>query len=379
MCFTPFLKNVSRNINICLFANSSIYFNISMNNEFKMILEKIEASLNAALPDSCGEADQWRKYSFGSLPAGAKPVYIDKLIEPNKRLVSLGGKRWRPLLLMLCYKMCAEKSASPALTEDQAYAITPLVEFVHTASLIHDDIEDSADLRRGQPAAHISYGLDTALNAASWLYFEAPVCINQLDASKELKLQLYETYTQELRRLHLGQAMDIFWHRNPDFFPEEEEYLAMVKNKTGRLASLAAKLGCIAGGLSLEEAEKKGSIAADIGIGFQIIDDVINLTSGNPGKERGDDIVEGKKSLPVLIHAKLCPQDKEKLSAYMKTAAAEGIHSPAVENCIALLNRSGCIQKAAEEGRSLIEASCSKFQSQQIQELFTSMIPENFR
>ena len=140
------------------------------------------------------------------------------------------------------------------------------------------------------------------MNAASWLYFEAPVCINKLQVSDTLKLELYKTYTNELRRLHLGQAMDIFWHRNPEVFPAENEYLAMVKCKTGTLASLAAKMGCIAGGLSKAEAERFGGIAADIGIGFQIIDDVINLTTGNPGKKRGDDIVEGKKSLPVLIH-----------------------------------------------------------------------------
>ena len=353
-----------------------------MNNEFKIILDNIETSLNAALPQYSSKANGWKEASFGNLPSGAKAEYIDRLIEPNKRLVSLGGKRWRPLLLMLCYKMSAAKNADkacPALTEDEAYSITPLVEFVHTASLIHDDIEDSADLRRGKPAAHITYGLDTALNAASWLYFEAPVCINKLNVAESLKLKLYETYTQELRRLHLGQAMDIYWHRTPGLFPSEEEYLAMVKNKTGTLASLAAKLGCLAGGLSQEEAEEFGSIAADIGIGFQIIDDVINLTSGNPGKERGDDIVEGKKSLPVLIHAELCPGDKVQIADYMKAAAAEGIHSPAVEDCIALLNTSGCIQKAAERGRTLIQESCSKFHSQQIQELFTSMIPENFR
>ena len=353
-----------------------------MNNEFKQILENIETSLNAALPASSISDTAWTKDSFGVLPAGAKSEYIDKLIEPNKRLVSLGGKRWRPLLLMLCYKMSAEKysnSGGTALSEQQAYSITPLVEFVHTASLIHDDIEDSADLRRGKPAAHMEYGLDTALNAGAWLYFEAPVCINRLDAPESLKLRLYETYTNELRRLHLGQAMDIYWHRTPDFFPPEEEYLAMVKNKTGTLASLAAKLGCIAGGLSIEEAENFGGIAADIGIGFQIIDDVINLTTGNPGKERGDDIVEGKKSLPVLIHAGLCPEDKPQIAEFMKAAAAGGIHSPAVEDCIALLQKSGCIQKAAERGRTLIQESCAKFHSQQIQELFTSMIPENFR
>ena len=348
-----------------------------MNKEFEAILKNIETSLDKALPKN--SFAEWNNASFGTLPEGAANEYIDKLIEPNKRLVDLGGKRWRPLLMMLCYKMADKNAGALALTEEQTYSLTPLVEFVHTASLIHDDIEDSADLRRGKPAAHITYGLDTALNAGSWLYFEAPVCINLLDTTDALKLELYKTYTKELRRLHLGQAMDIYWHRNPEVFPGQKEYLAMVKNKTGTLASLAAKLGCIAGGLSVEEAEKFGGIAADIGIGFQIIDDVINLTTGNPGKKRGDDVVEGKKSLPVLIHSELCPGDKEKIAEFMKKASAEGIDSPAVEECIALLETSGCIQKAAELGKKLIEESCAKFNSEQIRNLFISMIPENFR
>ena len=362
-----------------------------MNNDFKVILESIEKALNTALPQSSTDdqatgpagSTSWTHASFGALPHGAAAEYIDKLIEPNRALVSLGGKRWRPLLMLLCYrmavKMAADKGAFPALSEEQTYSITPLVEFVHTASLIHDDIEDNADLRRGKPAAHITYGLDTALNAGSWLYFEAPVCINRLEASDSLKLELYKTYTNELRRLHLGQAMDIFWHRNPDVFPAEEEYLAMVKCKTGTLASLAAKLGCIAGGMTTSDVEIFGGIAADIGIGFQIIDDVINLTTGNPGKKRGDDIVEGKKSLPVLIHVAERPDEKLKVTKFMKTAAAGGIDSPAVEECIALLQSSGCIEKAAERGRKLIEESCSRFNVPQITELFTSMIPENFR
>lgn len=357
-----------------------------MNNEFKQILENIETSLAAALPQNARE-DGWTPASFGSLPEGAASEYIDKLIEPNHALISLGGKRWRPLLMMLCYKMAKESAAgkamdkaiSPALSEEETYSITPLVEFVHTASLIHDDIEDNADLRRGKPAAHITYGLDTALNAASWLYFEAPVCINRLSAEDSLKLELYKVYTNELRRLHLGQAMDIFWHRNPEVFPDQKEYLAMVKCKTGTLASLAAKLGCLAGGLDPATVEAFGGIAADIGIGFQIIDDVINLTTGNPGKKRGDDIVEGKKSLPVLIHAEENPQDKPKIAGFMKTAAIDGIDSPAVENCISLLESSDCIKKAAERGRTLIEQGCARFNSKLITELFTSMIPENFR
>ena len=345
--------------------------------EFSNILNNIEAALSKALPSHSNS--QWTYNSFGNLPEAVKPEHLQNLISPNKNLIDLGGKRWRPLLLVLCYEMAKEKHGDTALSEEEVYSITPLVEFVHTASLIHDDIEDSADLRRGKPAAHITYGLDTALNAAAWLYFEAPVCINQLNVSDQMKLTLYKVYTNELRRLHLGQAMDIYWHRNPSIFPKDDEYLAMVKNKTGTLAAMAAKIGCVAGGMSVEEADEYRNIAANIGIGFQIIDDVINLTTGNVGKKRGDDIVEGKKSLPVLIHAGKLQADKVKIADFMATAAKDGIDSPAVEDCIKLLESSGCIEEAAKKGRDLIQENCATLNSKKIEDLFISMIPEAFR
>ena len=271
-------------------------YNYNMNKttfDFSKLLSKIETALSSALPESTNE--NWIHESFGDLDNNITSSHIQNLIEPNQKLMELGGKRWRPLLLVLCYQMAKKVDETNALSEEQVYSLTPLVEFVHTASLIHDDIEDNSDLRRGKPAAYITYGMDTALNAGSWLYFEAPVCINSLEISVEKKLQLYQVYTNELRKLHLGQAMDIFWHRNPEIFPSDDEYLAMVKSKTGTLASLAAIIGCTAGGFDIDEAQKFGEIAANIGIGFQIIDDVINLTTGNVGKKRGDDIVERKK------------------------------------------------------------------------------------
>lgn len=354
-----------------------------MDKEFIQRLEKVERSLNKAV--NMNFDNKWQQASFGNLSAAVTPGFIQNLIEPNKTLIDLGGKRWRPLLMLLCYEMFKERNAENTaagvkiLSEQQVYDLTPLVEFVHTASLIHDDIEDSADLRRGKPAAHITYGLDTALNAASWFYFEAPVCINNVVEDRDMQLCLYEVYTQELRRLHLGQAMDIFWHRNPSVFPEQEEYFSMVKCKTGTLSCLAAKVGALCGGASLEEAEKIGEIAANIGIGFQIIDDVQNLTKGNPGKKRGDDIVEGKKSLPVLIHVQKNPDDKTVLADFMTKAAKEGIDSPAVEDCIKVLESSKCINSAAEIGVKFIQENCEKLQSPLIQKLFTSMIPEDFR
>ena len=184
--------------------------------------------------------------------------------------------------------------------------------------------------------------------------------------------------------MHLGQAMDIYWHRNPDVFPSEEEYSAMVRCKTGTLASLAAKLGILAGGASLDKVQRAGEIASKIGEGFQILDDVLNLTTGNPGKKRGDDIVEGKKSLPVILHIKSKPEDSSKISQYMKLAFKEGINSSAVEDCISLLENSGAIQTAKKSAFKLIRenslalselfGNCKKSCGEEIRLLFDDMI-----
>lgn len=349
-----------------------------MNKEFSERLSRIESALDKAL--SMNITDDWKTATFGKLPDAAKNSYIENLVRPDKNLIDLGGKRWRPLLLVLCYELAKTQTSNPLVSDEEVYDLVSLVEFVHTASLIHDDIEDSADFRRGKPAAHISFGIDAAVNSGAWLFLQAPVCLNRMNLSDKTKLNLSELCLTEARKLHLGQAMDITWHQQKDFFPEEDEYKAMVRCKTGTLAALAAQIGFYAGGTTLEKALEYGEISANIGMGFQIIDDVINLTTGNVGKKRGDDIVEGKKSLPVLIHIKQKPEDKSRISQLMTQAAKEGIDSPAVEECIALLNTSDCIKLAAEEGKRLIRENCKLLSdSALISELFDSMIPENFR
>lgn len=345
-----------------------------MTQKFTEILLKIENELKEALPENSNEL--WKQNSFGNLSESINKKHLNNLIQPNLDLICLGGKRWRPLLLVLCYEMAKKNTNKNIILDEEIFSLTPLVEFVHTASLIHDDIEDNSDLRRGKPAIHILYGLDSALNSASWLYFEAPVCINNCNIDDKSKLLIYQIYTNELRKLHLGQAMDIFWHRNCDIFPTQDEYFAMVQNKTGTLASLAAKIGCVLGGMNKNDAEQIGQITSKIGIGFQILDDVINLTTGNVGKKRGDDIIEGKKSLPIILHTNEFPKDKEEISRLMKIAAQEGINSSAIEECIKLLNKSDCINKSLKMGVDFIEQNCILLKSQEINDLFSSMIPK---
>jgi octaprenyl-diphosphate synthase len=301
-----------------------------MNDSYSVILQKIEVELEKALPD----------------------IGVDGLVEPCCDLLARGGKRWRPLLLVLA----GDQSES-------AYKLTPLVEFAHTASLIHDDIEDSSDMRRGASAAHIVWGVDTALNAASWLYFQAAVCIRNAGLSVVLENRLYALYLEELRNLHLGQAMDISWHKNNTALPSTDEYMTMIRLKTGTLASLAVKIGLYTGGAEESLAMSAGKIAANIGAAFQILDDVTNLTTGNPGKKRGDDIVEGKKSYPVLLHIEKNKRDFPLIAAYFQQAKHEGVDSSAIESCILLLTKSDAIAQAIAFAHTLIHNACDDFRN----------------
>lgn len=331
---------------------------------FSSYLNKINAVLDKALPAS---ADQtFVEESFGSL---YKPCAgIQKLMEPNRDLMLSGGKRWRPLFLVLTaeaflYKQRLEGEQGQKVLEE-AYKLTPLVEFVHTASLIHDDIEDHSEERRGKPAAYLTYGLDTALNSASWLYFQAPVCIQQLNLEPQIQHSLYSAYLSELRKLHLGQAMDIHWHSQNTYIPDREEYLVMVKSKTGTLSSLAARCGALVAGADQIQAQQMSSAASKIGAAFQIIDDVINLTTGNVGKRRGDDIVEGKKSLPVILFFEEADEvDKKKLMALFEEAHNTSTENPAVEKSIILLEKYNSIEKARTLGLQLLEESLSEIES----------------
>jgi octaprenyl-diphosphate synthase len=157
--------------------------------------------------------------------------------------------------------------------------------------------------------------------------------------------------------------MDINWHQDISYIPAIEEYFLMCGMKTGSLARLAAELGSFAAGASPETARQLGDAAEKLGIGFQILDDVKNLTTGNPGKKRGDDIIEGKKSLPVLLFLHKSPENQTKLFYCFHVAKNEGINVPEVEDLIETLISTGILAEAEEKGRSLINEAREVFGS----------------
>jgi octaprenyl-diphosphate synthase len=347
-----------------------------MSLDYTSRLQKIEAVLLAALPHPPDSA-WFRRNFFGRecefpLPA-AKAHFAEKLLEPGVDLLSRGGKRWRPLLMQLvCEGLGGGEAALP---------LAPLVEFCHNASLIHDDIEDNSEERRGKPAVHLLYGTDTAINSGCFMYFLPLSCIDGWDAPAQAKLELYSLWAREMRSLHLGQSLDIAWHRTWDSLPSIDDYYTMCALKTGVLARFAVKTGRLVykarfadspGGDNEDgSAFSLAKAAEKLGVGFQILDDVKNLLEGAPGKRRGDDVVEGKKSLPVLLylHASDTAETDRRHSLVMRCFAAAGNaaapdQAAAVEELIAALASAGAIDRAAEQGRSLLaeaEAAFSTF------------------
>lgn len=170
--------------------------------------------------------------------------------------------------------------------------IKEVVEMLHTASLLIDDIEDNSSLRRGVPVAHKIYGTPLTINCANYVYFLALQKVQQLGSAKAV-----EIYTEEMLNLHKGQGMEIFW-RDTMTCPTVPDYLEMIKNKTGGLFRLAIKL--------MQEAAQSQDnyipIVNILGIHFQVRDDYLNLQSDTFKENKGfaEDLTEGKFSFPII-------------------------------------------------------------------------------
>jgi len=320
-------------------------------------LKKIEDELKHWLPSKveANAKSNWAEEVFPGIGKDVSVSSMNALTEPLKDMLSRGGKRWRPLLMtLICETLGGGDSAIP---------LTPLVEFSHNASLIHDDIEDDSDQRRGKAAIHKMYGVDTAINSGSFFYFLSLCCIEAYKGYN--KDRIYKLWAEYMRRLHLGQAMDISWHRDIKIIPDIDEYFMMCGLKTGSLSRFAAELGAYTAGASAETVRYAGETAEKLGIGFQIFDDVKNLTTGVLGKKRGDDIVEGKKSYPVLLYLHKYPEKRERIFYCFFEARTNGFLVPEIEEMINLFTNAGVLEEAEEKAQVLIKEARDNFSSPQ--------------
>lgn len=261
----------------------------------------IDGAIEELLPRNIDETylSEW----FGPASHRYDPEAIQHaLSDPIWDLLDRGGKRWRAVV---CLLLIDGFGTDPH--EYLAYACIP--EILHNGTIIVDDVEDEAEIRRGEPALHHEFGQDIALNAGNAMYFLPLKVIgkNPANLDAETQLSIYDMLMDELNRTHLGQGMDIYWHRNRDAVVTEAEYLEMCACKTGCLGRIVAQLAAILTDQPPEVERTVAMYAEEMSIAFQIGDDILDIEStleGNTefGKAFGNDIREGKRTL-MVIHA----------------------------------------------------------------------------
>lgn len=217
----------------------------------------------------------------------------EELYKASRYLVDAGGKRLRPAVLILTAEAVGSdlRSVLPAAVA---------VELVHNFTLIHDDIMDKDDVRRGMPAVHVKWGEAGAILAGDTLYSKAFEILSKVDNEPVRILKCMDVLSKTCTEICEGQWLDMDFETRDRV--TELEYIEMVEKKTSVLYAAAAKIGALLGGASDEVAEALSEYGRLIGIGFQMYDDVLDMISPEEvlGKVRGSDLMEGKHTLIVI-------------------------------------------------------------------------------
>ena len=254
----------------------------------------------APLSDGVRQVDIMR--SLAPLAPRMKSVEreIERLITTPVKLVAdiaghvlgAGGKRLRPALTLLAAQICGDDSENPA---PRAVTCACLVELTHTTTLLHDDVVDGATTRRGRPAANLVWGNETSVLVGDYLFAQVFVTASRRGIA-ELMHPLAHATAQMCAGELLETQMRGFWEMS------DAQYLEIVALKTGSLTECATRMGALAVEANEEKVEALGNFGRFIGVAFQIVDDVFDVTASADelGKPVGNDLREGAITLPML-------------------------------------------------------------------------------
>jgi geranylgeranyl diphosphate synthase type I len=289
----------------------------------------------------------------------------ERLYEASRYLLLAGGKRLRPTVSLLVSEALLDVDPTaesytefPTLSGDRidVLAAAMSIEIIQSFTLIHDDIMDDDALRRGVPAVHEEYDVDTAILAGDTLYSKAFEILTQTGARPENGLRATHKLATTCTHICEGQALDVGFEGRTEVPPEE--YLEMVESKTAVLFGAAAAIPPILLDADDEVVEALHQYAIEAGSAFQIQDDVLDLTvpSERLGKQRGSDLAEEKETL-ITLHARQQGVDVDSL---VDADSPEELTEREVEAAVATLEESGSIDYARTTARDLVAKSKSR-------------------
>jgi octaprenyl-diphosphate synthase len=265
---------------------------------------------------------------------------VEAITEIGEYLRGGGGKRIRPALLLLSSKLFDYQGRG-------AIKLGAVVEIIHTATLVHDDIIDEAETRRGRPAANTQWGNSRCVLAGDWLYMQAfKVAVQErnfriLDTLIELTQQMVEGELLQMEKL--GKLISL------------DEYFDLIFRKTACLFSVCMRMGGILGGATPEQEESLAQYGRDLGMAFQIVDDVLDLTASESvlGKPVASDLREGKVTMAIIHALERCtPREKKLIETVLRERAFDGVtHTEILE----VLNRYGSLEAASARAMQYAE------------------------
>jgi len=259
-------------------------------------------------------------------------------------IINSGGKRLRPLLVLLAARACGYGG-------DQHVTAAAIIEFIHTATLLHDDVVDASDLRRGQNTANSVFGNEASVLVGDFLYsrsFQLMVEIGQM--------RIMDVLADATNTIAEGEVLQLMNCRNPD--TTEEQYLEVIYRKTAKLFEAGVLIGSILANQSRAIDDAFIEYGRELGTAFQLVDDALDYDSSNDqlGKNVGDDLAEGKPTLPLIHALKRCsPQQQLTIRDAIENGGRDDIDA-----IIDAVHSSGAIaytmQRAGDAADRAIEA-----------------------
>src|SRR6266581_4014795 len=267
---------------------------------------------------------------------------VEAITEIGEYLRGGGGKRIRPALLLLSSKLFNYQGRG-------AIRLGAVVEIIHTATLVHDDIIDEARIRRGRPAANTQWGNSKCVLAGDWLYMQAfKIAVQErnfriLDTLIDLTQQMVEGELLQMEKL--GKLISL------------DEHFDLIYRKTACLFSTCMRIGAILGGATPEQEESLAQYGRDLGMAFQIVDDVLDLTASENvlGKPVASDLREGKVTMAVIHALEHCtPEEKRAIETVLRDRAFNGVSHAQI---LAILERYGSLNLAATRAAQYAESA----------------------
>lgn len=261
-------------------------------------------------------------------------------------IVSSGGKRLRPMLLTLCAHACGYQGQNHI-------ALATIIEFIHTATLLHDDVVDESELRRGQQSAHAVWGNAASVLVGDFLYSRSFQMMISLDSMRIMEVLAHATNT-----ISEGEVQQLLNMGNPEV--DQQRYMQVIENKTAKLFEAACRLAAI---ISEQPADIENSLALygnRLGSAFQIADDVLDYAGDvkTMGKNAGDDLAEGKLTLPLILARERCnEEERELLDRVIRNGGLDDMSSVLViiEKTNSLSSTMAYAEKMAGEAKQAIQ------------------------